>query len=69
MAFIDNGNVFTNLGRYWPAAGPQITLYTPGVFFSTNNTNLIYVVDFEGSKCTYDDCYVEFIDYPIIDNL
>jgi hypothetical protein len=64
---IDNGTVLTNLGRYWPQIGPQITLYSPGVFFSTTQKNNIYIVDFEGSICTsIDDCYIEFINYPII---
>ena len=41
----------------------------PGVFFSTTSKNNIYVIDYEGSNCTYDVCNVEFIDYPIIDSL
>ena len=64
-----NGTIGTNLGRYWPDAGPQLTLYTPGAFWSTTKNNAIILFDFEGSYCTNDVCYLEFIDHPIIDSL
>lgn len=61
---------FTNLGRYWPNQGPQVTLYTPGAFIEPKAVNQLVLVEFEGSACAnQDDCYVEFIDYPIIDSL
>lgn len=67
---IDSQNTLTNLGRYWPKVGPQVTLYTPGVFTTENFYNYVSLVEFEGSSCTSeDDCFVEFIDHPIIDNL
>jgi hypothetical protein len=69
IALIYNGTVMTNLGRYWPDAGPQLTLYTPAVFFSTSQNNTILLFDFEGSQCTNDVCYLEFIDHSLIDSL
>ncbi len=61
---------FTNLGRYWPKMGPQVTLYTPGPFMKANDTNHIVLIEFEGSSCKNStDCFVELIDFPIIDNL
>lgn len=70
VALIGNGNKLSNLGRYWPNKGPQVTLYTPGAFLHKNSKNQIILIEFEGSLCEYDeDCYVEFLDYPVIDNL
>ncbi len=58
----------TNLGRYWPNVGPQVTLYVPGVV--TGDLTYIRLFEFEGSSC-FDEskCYVELIDHPIIDSL
>ena len=70
VALIGSDVVFTNLGRYWPQTGPQVTLYTPGAFMKPNSYNDIVMIEFEGTSCTSAvDCYVEFIDYPIIDSL
>lgn len=65
------GNRATNLGRYWPNMGPQVTLYTPGAFIEPNTNNQVALIEFEGSSACANptDCYVEFIDYPIIDSL
>ena len=50
--------------------GPQVTLYTPGAFLKPNANNTIILIEFEGSACdNIGKCFVEFIDYPIIDNL
>ena len=65
---INNGTMLTNIGRYWPTAGPQVTLYVPGSFLSTSQTNFIILIDFEGSSCTDSNCSVEFTDYPIINS-
>ena len=60
----------SNLGRYWPNTGPQVTLYTPSPFVSKASKNSIVLVEFEGSSCQSSaECYVEFIDHPIIDNI
>ncbi len=70
IVLVGSDVVFTNLGRYWPKTGPQVTLYTPGAFLKPNSHNDIIIIEFEGSDCkSQDDCYVEFIDYPIIDSL
>ena len=60
----------TNLGRYWPSTGPQITLYTPSPFISKSSKNYVVLVEFEGSSCqTESECSVEFIDTPNIDSI
>ena len=58
----------TNLGRYWPGEGPQVSLYTPGVFTSPSSINKVILIEFEGtSYCqTITNCQVEFVDQPII---
>ncbi|XP_038576307.1 beta-galactosidase-1-like protein isoform X2 [Micropterus salmoides] len=38
-----------NLGRYWPAKGPQQTLYIPGPLLSTTLPNNITVLELEGA--------------------
>ncbi|KAM8749366.1 beta-galactosidase-1-like protein [Acanthopagrus schlegelii] len=38
-----------NLGRYWPARGPQQTLYVPGPLLSTVLPNYITVLELEGA--------------------
>lgn len=70
IALVRSNDTLTNLGRYWPNTGPQVTLYTPGAFITPRSTNSIVLVEFEGSSCqSNSDCIVEFIDYPIIDSL
>ena len=59
----------SNLGRYWPNTGPQVTLYTPSPFL-TAGSNSVVLIEFESSSCqSSDDCYVEFIDHPLIDSI
>ena len=36
VAFIKSNDTLTNLGRYWPHLGPQVTLYIPGVLIFLN---------------------------------
>ncbi|XP_037542328.1 beta-galactosidase-1-like protein [Nematolebias whitei] len=38
-----------NLGRYWPARGPQQTLYIPGPLLSTSLPNNITLLELEGA--------------------
>ncbi|XP_071774487.1 beta-galactosidase-1-like protein [Centroberyx gerrardi] len=38
-----------NLGRYWPARGPQQTLYVPGPLLSTTRPNNITVLELEAA--------------------
>ena len=69
-AFIRSNDKLTNLGRYWPNTGPQITLYTPSVFMSPDSRNSVILVEFESSSCANpSNCFVEFIDYPLIDSI
>lgn len=43
LAFVNS----CNLGWYWPAAGPQLTLYVPGACLQ-QGTNWLVVVEFGG---------------------
>ncbi|CAL1582387.1 unnamed protein product [Knipowitschia caucasica] len=38
-----------NLGRYWPARGPQQTVYVPGPQLSSTQTNNITILELEGA--------------------
>ncbi|KRY76738.1 Beta-galactosidase, partial [Trichinella pseudospiralis] len=57
-----------NVGRYWPAAGPQMTLYVPKNFLKPG-TNRMVIFEFESagncSQNSSDTCTVEFIDFPL----
>ena len=59
-----------NLGRYWPDAGPQKTLYLPGpVLHGNNATNTIVILEQDMAKCLdengdFSGCKVLSQDYP-----
>ncbi|XP_034549722.1 beta-galactosidase-1-like protein [Notolabrus celidotus] len=53
-----------NLGRYWPARGPQQTLYVPGPLLSTTLPNNITVLELEGAPA---HLRVLFMDRPQLD--
>ncbi|XP_048419814.1 beta-galactosidase isoform X2 [Stegostoma tigrinum] len=58
-----------NLGRYWPARGPQVTLYVPAHILSTSAVNNITVLELENAPCGIElnaVCAVEFVDSPIL---
>uniref|UniRef100_A0A674EMZ0 Beta-galactosidase n=1 Tax=Salmo trutta TaxID=8032 RepID=A0A674EMZ0_SALTR len=55
-----------NLGRYWPARGPQITLYVPASILSTAAPNNVTVLELEGDPCTPGPCTVEFANTPVL---
>lgn len=55
-----------NLGRYWPARGPQVTLFVPANILSTAAPNNITVLELEGAPCGTGPCTVEFTDTPIL---
>ncbi|KAM5156809.1 beta-galactosidase [Mantella aurantiaca] len=55
-----------NLGRYWPARGPQVTLYVPMHILTTSSLNNVTVLELEHSPCDTGKCIVEFVDKPII---
>uniref|UniRef100_A0A3P9GZ04 Galactosidase, beta 1-like n=1 Tax=Oryzias latipes TaxID=8090 RepID=A0A3P9GZ04_ORYLA len=50
-----------NLGRYWPARGPQQTLYVPGPLLRNSLPNNITVLELEGSPA---HLQVLFMDRP-----
>lgn len=52
-----------NLGRYWPARGPQQTLYIPGPLLSTTQPNNITVLELEGAPA---HPRVLFMDRPLL---
>lgn len=52
-----------NLGRYWPARGPQQTLYVPGPLLSTTKPNNITVLELEGAPA---HLHLLFIDRPLL---
>ena len=66
-----NGN---NLGRYWPAVGPQETLYAPGVWIrcGDDEENEVVILEQDWAGCVRDsgdyiDCAVEFVAEPKLD--
>ena len=65
------GHVFINgfnLGRYWPLAGPQQTLYVPNVLIKGNGQeNDILIFELESSPAP-EGRSVEFVDYHILNS-
>ncbi|XP_037702608.1 beta-galactosidase isoform X2 [Choloepus didactylus] len=58
-----------NLGRYWPARGPQMTLFVPQHILRTSAPNTIVVLELERAPCGSDGldlCLVELVDKPVI---
>lgn len=55
-----------NLGRYWPARGPQVTLFVPASILSTDAPNNVTVLELEWSPCSSGPCTVEFTTSPIL---
>ncbi|KAJ8782678.1 hypothetical protein J1605_009997 [Eschrichtius robustus] len=58
-----------NLGRYWPARGPQMTLFVPQHILVTSAPNTIIVLELERAPCGHGGpelCTVEFVDRPVI---
>jgi len=56
-----------NLGRYWPAVGPQMTLYVPAPLLKSG-TNMLILLEQDHSPCLNhpEHCHVEFVDKPQI---
>uniref|UniRef100_A0A914E944 Beta-galactosidase n=1 Tax=Acrobeloides nanus TaxID=290746 RepID=A0A914E944_9BILA len=48
-----------NLGRYWPTAGPQISLYVPKPYIQ--QTNIVLLIELEGAQQNY----VNFVNHAI----
>ncbi|XP_037530242.1 beta-galactosidase [Nematolebias whitei] len=55
-----------NLGRYWPARGPQVTLFVPATILSTTTPNNVTILELEGAPCGPQPCVVEFTDTPVL---
>lgn len=49
-----------NLGRYWPTAGPQVTLYVPSPILQSGKNNITVIELFGNYQST-----VELVDKPI----
>ncbi|XP_037288989.2 beta-galactosidase [Rhipicephalus microplus] len=73
--FLDPGNYTKgiafingiNLGRYWPAAGPQIRLYVPGVFLRPHpEENKLIMFEVEGLWSDKGERGVRFDDKPYL---
>ena len=66
------GQVFLNgfnLGRYWPVAGPQETLYVPKYKLKGGGQeNDLLILELESSPCTTSasECFVEFVDKHVV---
>lgn len=57
------------LGRYWPTNGPQITLYTPGVWLKPSpQVNQLILVELEDPPCLINNgtCQLTFDDHPTL---
>ncbi|CAN9510342.1 unnamed protein product [Ophioblennius macclurei] len=55
-----------NLGRYWPARGPQVTLFVPANILSTTAPNNVTVLELEADPCSSKPCTLEFTTTPIL---
>lgn len=69
LLFLIQGQLFVNgqnMGRYWPAKGPQVRLYIPKYALRTGN-NTIVLAEMEKNPCAFfTDCYIELMDTPLI---
>lgn len=53
-----------NIGRYWPSAGPQITLYVPATFLVPQpGLNTIVMLELEGVP---ENLSISLTDRPIL---
>ena len=57
-----------NLGRYWPEAGPQKTLFVPAnVLRPDQKPNSVVLLELDDAPCDYPEkCFVEFVTTPNI---
>jgi hypothetical protein len=57
-----------NIGRYWPASGPQITLFVPGVWLNeAPKNNTLIIINFENDPCIgRNGCEIGFTDKHIL---
>lgn len=68
--FIIKGVAFVNginIGRYWPSAGPQVTLYVPASFLiPPPGVNTLIMLELEGVP---QDLSIKFVDKPNLNGL
>ena len=58
-----------NLGRYWPIAGPQLTLYVPQEILKNGKNSLLLIEYEQNNRASKDsDPYVTLDDKPQLDN-
>lgn len=72
ILFLFQGQIWINgfnVGRYWPARGPQVTLFVPANILSTVLPNNVTVLELEGAPCTSGPCYMEFTASPILSRM
>jgi len=55
-----------NLGIYWPAFGPQMTLFVPGVVFKPGAENRVMLVELMHLPTAPADRTIEFVAEPIM---
>lgn len=57
-----------NLGRYWPVAGPQDTLYVPATVLSSGQQpSKLVLLELDQAPCDKaDTCVVEFVSKPVL---
>ncbi|KAH9397269.1 Beta-galactosidase-1-like protein [Tyrophagus putrescentiae] len=75
-SFLDVGRAFSkgfaflnghNLGRYWPTAGPQVTLYAPSVYFRPPPAaNELVLLEVDHSPSSNAAAEVHFTDHHVI---
>ena len=55
-----------NLGRYWPVAGPQETLFVPGSLLSSGSNEVLFL-ELDGAPCWVPEiCFVQSVSTPIL---
>lgn len=55
-----------NIGRYWPSAGPQITLYVPATYLiPAPGVNTIVILELEDVP---QDLTISLVDKPILNS-
>lgn len=72
ILFLFQGQIWINgfnVGRYWPARGPQVTLFVPANILSTVLPNNVTVLELEGAPCNSGPCYMKFTATPILSRM
>lgn len=69
--YFSQGQVYINgfnLGRYWPVAGPEETLYVPGSLMSNApHPTEVLLLELDGAPCWVPEiCFVQSVATPIL---